>query len=229
MSCMRSLLLGLFLACVFITCNGQSKFLTRDSTHIFWQPDLSIGLQDYIGNPTNQVMDLMRRYKFGASASIGIWSVMDIPKKPKQRRRKPEKIYIAPAFERTTSFALVDDPKELEIQNTYLDICEIWARWARERLDFISDSSGTPGTLTVMFPKVMRDMEEKRMEMHGRYSREVIIEKKPAAFNGWRKIIDDELNKTKKWATKPEDCHRFVTGKPLDMDYIEAQLKPINQ
>lgn len=219
---MRSLLLGLFLASFNTACFAQNKFLTRDSIHIFWQPDLKIGLRDYRGDTTNQVMNLMRKYDFNASASIGVWSVMDIPEKPKQRRRKPEKIYIAPAFERTTSFALADDPVEIAIQNTYLDICEIWARWARERLDYISDSSNAPGTLTVMFPKVIRDMEEKRMEMNSRYSREVIIDKKSGAFEGWRDLIEKSFEDSKHWATRPEECYRLLIGRPLLPGYVEA-------
>ena len=215
-----------FLLFLFILCHpavyGQSKFLTRDSTHIFWQPGLKIGLEDYRGDTTHQVMNLMRKYDFRASASIGVWSVMDIPKKPKQRKRKPEKIYIAPAFERTTSFALTDDPMELEIQNTYLDICEIWARWARERLDFISDSSGAPGMLITMFPKVMREAEEKRMEMNSRYSREVIIDKKPSALAGWRDLIKKSFEETNRWATRPEECYRLLIGRPLLRGYIDA-------
>lgn len=212
-----------------IAAFAQKNYPTRDSIHIFWQPGLLITYEDYAGDTITEVMDLMRIYHFSASASIGLWSVMDIPEKSKDRRRKTEQIYIAPAFERTTSFALTNDATEIAIQNTYLDICEIWGRYARERFAQIRDSSATPGTLAFMFKKVMDQMEAQRLDMTHRFSREVIVEKKPGAFEGWRNLISETLVKTEKWATKPEECYRHLTGVPLIPGYILAPPNPESQ
>jgi len=88
---------------------------------------------------------LMAKYEFSASASVGIWSILDMPEKKKDRYKKFEKVYFAPAFERTTSYTKTDDTLQIAMQNTYLDICEIWARWARKQLSNIQDSTKATG------------------------------------------------------------------------------------
>ena len=202
--------------------NGQHTYVTSDSTHIFWQPGLKLGIDDFQGDTTANVMLLMRKYKFSASASIGIWAAIDIPKKKSQRRKMPEKIYLAPAFDKTTSFALSDDLVEIAQQTLYFDICEVWARWARKRFSEIRDSLDTPGTVANLYDKILSEMESNRNEMNIQYSREVIMDKKPGALNGWTKLIAKTLVESSEWATKPEECHRLITGVPIERDYMEA-------
>ena len=142
---MKTILISGFFILWGLICFGQVSYPTRDSVHIFWQPGLKITDQDYKGTPQKQIDELMAKYEFSASASVGIWSILDMPEKKKDRYKKFEKVYFAPAFERTTSYTKTDDTLQIAMQNTYLDICEIWARWARKQLSNIQDSTKATG------------------------------------------------------------------------------------
>jgi hypothetical protein len=211
-------------------CFGQIDYSTRDSIHIFWQPGIKITYSDYKGLPQKQIEELMDKYGFSASASVGIWSVLDIPKKKKDRYKKFEKVYFAPAFERTTSYAKTDDTLQISMQNIYLDICEIWARWAREQLTKIQDSTKATGTLSIMYTTVKQEMNEKRLAMYRSYFKDVFVDKKVGALTNWRNLIDKWLIETKGWATRPEECYRLMTGKPIEEGYIMAPtlIGPMN-
>lgn len=213
-----------------LVCFGQGTYPTRDSIHIFWQPGLKITYQDYRGSSQKQMDELMDKYGFSATAYVGIWSILDIPKKRKDRYKKYEKVYFAPAFERTTSYTRTNDSLQIFMQNTFLDICEIWARWAREQLTRIQDSTKATGTLSIMYMTVKQEMNYKRLAMYRSYFKDVFIDKKDGAFTDWRKLIDRWLNDTQKWATKPEECFRFMTGKPIEVGYIMAPtlIGPMN-
>lgn len=202
---------------------GQSSYPTRDSTHIFWQPNLTITYQDYESKmPSQQLERMMDEYGFSASASVGIWSVLDIPKKKKDRYKKFEKVYFAPAFDKTTSYTKTNDPIQISMQNTYLDICEVWARWARQELSTMQDSMKGIGTLTIFYMTVKQEMEDKRKAMSKNYTRDVYIQKKPNAFQEWRLLIEKMLKEKVQWSTKPEECYRLMTKKPIEDDYIKA-------
>lgn len=195
---------------------------TRDSLHAFWQPDLKLTHHDYKGTETNEVIEIMDKYDFNASASVGIWSILDTPKKKADRYKKFEKVYFAPTFEFSTSFARTTDSLEIEKQNIYLDICEIAARWARRKLKSIQDSTKATGTLTIMYMTIKDEMHEMRIGMYRSYFKDVFIDKKPNGFQEWRKFYDNLLNETKQWATTPEECYRLMTQKPIEKGYIEA-------
>lgn len=219
---MRKILITSVLFIYGFLCFGQKTYPTRDSIHVFWQPDLKITFQDYKGTQPKQVEALMANYGYSASASVGIWSALDIPRKKKDRSKIFEKVYFAPAFNCTTSFAITNDTLQIAMQNAFLDICEICARWARQQLTQSQDSIKAPGTLTLMYTTVIQKMDEKRFAMFRSYYKEVFIDKKKGAFVDWRALIDKGLRDTKGWATKPEECYRLMTGKPIEVGYIIA-------
>lgn len=201
---------------------GQNNYQISNDTHIFWQPNTKITKVDYQGQPIDQASKMMDKYGFTASASIGIWSVLDIPKKKKDRYKKFEKVYFAPAFEKTTSFLRTDDTIQIEMQNLYFDICEVWARWARKQLKGLQDSTNATGTLTIFYTTIKEDMHKNRMLMFRAYFQEVFIDKSEGSFKKWRKEIDKVLEETKIWATTPEECRRLMTQKPIESGYIMA-------
>lgn len=214
-----TLLLTVFLETIAL---GQSTLSTRDSLHAFWQPDLKLTHRDYRGTETKEVIEVMDKYDFNASASVGVWSILDIPKRKADRYKKFEKVYFAPAFEFSTSFARTTDSLEIEKQNIYLDICEIAARWARRKLRSIQDSTKATGTLTIMYMTINDEMHEMRVGMYRSYFKDVFIDKKPNGFQEWRTFYDNLLSETKQWATTPEECYRLMTQKPIEKGYIEA-------
>ncbi|WP_310558367.1 hypothetical protein [Flavobacterium sp.] len=201
---------------------GQNGYLTSNEAHILWQPNTKITKTDYQGQPTSQVDKMMDEYGFTASASVGLWSVLDIPKKKKDRYKKFEKVYFAPAFEKTTSYIRTNDSLQIEMQNLYFDICEVWARWARKELKVFQDATKATGTMSIFYMTVKEDMHKNRISMFRAYFKEVFIDKNKGAFEKWRKEIDKTLEETKMWATAPEECHRLLTQKPIEEGYIMA-------
>ena len=201
---------------------GQTNYPTRDSVHIFWQPDVKLTSKDYQGQPTSNVEDLMNKYNFSASASVGIWSILDIPKKKKDRLTKFEKVYFAPAFEKTTSFTKSGDSLEIVMQNLYFDICEVWARWARKELKSLRDSTNATGTLSIWYMTIKQKMNDHRLAMYRMYFKDVFIDKKEGAFTKWRQEIDKELADLNQWATTPEECYRLMLQRPIENGYIQA-------
>ena len=220
----KTILVSLFLGFV-LSSFGQSTYPTRDSTHIFWQPNLSITYLDYkLLTPQKQVEQLMEEYSFSASASVGVWSILDIPKRKKDRYTKFEKVYFAPAFERKTSYAKTQDLSQIAMQNAYFDMCEVWARWARQKLATIQDTIKTTGTLTIFYMTVEQEMKVKIKEMFRSYFNDVFKNNYPNAFQEWRSKLDKKLEDTTKWATRPDECYRLMTGKPIDKEYIQAPI-----
>ena len=161
----------------------------------------------------------MVKYGYTVSASVGIWRVLDVAKK----NDKFEKAYFAPAFERTTSVAKANDSLQIAIQNTTFDICEIWARWARQQLKTLKESMNSIGAQAIMYTTIVQEMAKKKEDMHGGFIYEVMIQKKEGSFEKWRSLIDKMLDETKEWATTPEECYRLMTGKPIEKGYVKAK------
>jgi len=219
---MKQISISTILTFFTLTCIGQTNYPTRDSIHIFWQPNLKITYSDYKGKTKPKVLEMMQKYQFSASASVGIWSILDIPKKKKDRYKKFEKVYFAPAFERTTSSALSNDTLQIEMQNIYLDICEVWARWARKELKILQDTTKATGTLTIFYLTVVQNMNNHKLEMYSDIFKDVFIDKNVGAFAKWRADINKRLEDTKQWATTPEECYRLMTNRPIEEGYIPA-------
>lgn len=218
---MRLIPLIIFLS-IGITSFCQTNYPTEDSTHIFWQPNVKLTFKDYQGKLTPELENLMNKYNFSASASVGIWSVLDIPKKKKDRYRKFEKVYFAPAFHKTTSFAKSDDTSQIEMQNLYFDICEVWARWARKELKTLLDTSKATGTLSLWYMTIKQRMNDNRLAMYRAYFQDVFVDKRDGAFVKWRQEIDKSLKEYKMWATTPQECYRLMTQKPIEDGYIKT-------
>ena len=58
---MKTLITIILLLILSFDGKGQQVYPTRDSVHIFWQPDLKIILTDYKGDSTKEVMAIMRK------------------------------------------------------------------------------------------------------------------------------------------------------------------------
>ena len=216
---MRNTLLAILFSFEWIICLGQNAYPTRDSVHIFWQPGLVITYLDYKGAVSNKEAKDMDKYGYSAAAFVGIWNVLDVAKKDDRF----EKAYFAPAFDRTTSSTRTSDTLQIAMQNLYFDICEIWARWARRELKEIKDTMNAIGAQAIMYTTIVQDMEKNRLEMYSSYAREVFILKKEGSYERWRNLINRILDETKEWTTTPEECYRFIKGKPIEKGYVKAK------
>ncbi|MBV4360243.1 hypothetical protein [Pinibacter aurantiacus] len=212
----------LFLLTFATSVHAQSNFVTRDSAHIFWQPGTTLSLSDFKGDSTSKYKVAYFHSDMKAMAYIGIWSILDVPKKKKDRGKKQEKVYIAPAFDIKASYALTSDNTQIAKQQIYFDIAEVWARWARQQFKSYQDTIPGYGIVFSMYSTVIRDMKAQQAKMNDEYTKEIFVDKSPDAFAKWRKMIDDKLEETKAWATTPQDCFRFISDKPVDEDYEQS-------
>ncbi len=201
---------------------GQDAFLTSNETKILWQPNTVLSKDDYQGTLTLHLDSLMKKYGMEASACIGIWSVLDVPKKKKDRYRKFEKFYFAPAFDRMGSTRISDDSSQLAIENLSFDMAEYWSRWARRELQTFQDSTQATGTLTIWYQTVVDQMQHNKSSMYLGYIKDVCIDKKSGAFEDWKRLVSDLLKSTEAWTTTPEECHRLLTKTPVEPGYILA-------
>lgn len=217
--------LGFNLLLLVITFHSfaQTNYPTRDSVHIFWQSETKLTYEDFKGDTIGgKHKDSYKRVGLQAMSYIGLWSILDVPKKKKDRGKKLEKVYIAPAFDMTASYILTHDTTQTTIQQLYFDIAETWARWARQRLSNYQDSLKGYGALYIMYTTVLKEARAGHQQMNDAYTKDVIVNKKADAFNKWKKIIYDKLQETSSWATKQEDCYRFILNRPIEAGYEKS-------
>jgi hypothetical protein len=218
----KYLLCALLLFGNILSVVAQKLYITRDSAYICWQPGLKITSQDYQGTPDTATTKFFAEYQISAQANVGISSVLDVPAKKSERFRKFEKVYFAPTFDRLASCIKSSDTLQIAMQNLYFDICELNARWARQQLQIVQDSTKTAGTLIVFYKTIEHKMNQRRLNMYHAYFNDVFIDRQENAFFEWRKKIQQLLKESVRWQTTPEECHRLITQKVIEPHYIMA-------
>jgi hypothetical protein len=205
---------------------GQTEqILTESQRHIFWQPDRVLTEKDFQGdgiqNP--KFVKYCDELDLCVVASIGVFAVLDIPKKKRKRGELIEKAYFAPAFEKSTSFIIKLDSTGIAKQKVVFDIFEVSARFARQQLQNLQDSIGGYGTISIMFKSIEASAIEMRTSLVDSYTKDVYIDKNAGAYEIWRASVDKLLAGSEEFATKPEDCYRFVKNAPIDENYEMAK------
>jgi hypothetical protein len=225
---MKGLILFTFLFCsLSINCyvNGQETYLTESNTHIFWQTERELKQDDFKGNGLSNPKSVYYcdSFKLCTVASVGLFAILDIPKKKSRRGELIEKAYFAPAFEKATSYILNDDTLGIRNQKMVFDIYEAAARFARKQLSQLQDTIKAYGVISLMFKSVEARAVELRDTLVDSFTIDVCINNRLGSYEEWRKNINDLLNETNDFATKPEDCYRFIKSEPIDDDYIVAK------
>ena len=227
---MKMNLLKLFLTLTIVSSIlfnsfGQENYKTESETHIFWQEKTVLTSNDFqgdcSGNPTQT--KYCEELNLCVNAYVGVFAILDIPKKKRKRGELLEKAYFAPAFEKTTSCILKLDTLGIEKQKITFDIYELSARFARKELAYLQDSIGGYGVVSIFFKSVETKAIEMRNSLVDSYTQDVYINNRNGAYEEWRAKIDKLLEETKKYATKPEDCFRFVKNEPIDENYKMAE------
>jgi hypothetical protein len=200
--------------------NAQSNFMTSDERNIYWQPGTQINFSNYQCHSDSECVKIHEKYGIKMCSSIGIRGIVDIPK----RKGKFDKFYLAPVFCKNCSCLLVEDSMNLKVDNLMFDMAEACARGARKELIELQNKMQVDNTNSMFFTSIRNRWDERMRGFFGTVSREVLIEKKDSAYIGWRKTVDLLLRQTESFATKPEDCYRFILDKPLEKDYIEPKI-----
>jgi len=221
----RTFILVLFIIGLFNNSNGQEKYITESSTHIFWQSDRQLTKSDFKGDGSHnpRFIKYCDELDLCTSAFVGVFAVLDIPKKKRKRGELIEKAYFAPAFEKNTSYILKNDTTGIKKQQVIFDIYEISTRFARQQLAHFQDSIPGYGITTIMFKTVESKALEMRTYLIDSYTKDVYIDKTEGAYKAWRARIDKMLSDSKEYATRPEDCYRFVKNEPIEKGYIKAK------
>lgn len=212
-----------FILLVLNDAIAQTNYITENEEYIGWQPGVSFEFKDFKAEPDSNFLKLCSKYDYSTITNIQIYAYLDVPEKKGQRKRKMEEVYIAPVFCKRCSFAKEENLIELRQDQIYFMIAEYAARVGRMSIDsLITQSPRSTGLLTIMFMTLKNDIIEHQRKMNAAYGRDILVYKKPGAYEEWSAKLAELLDETKAYATKPTDCHRIITGKPLTDGYILA-------
>ncbi|MDD6209432.1 MAG: hypothetical protein PUB21_02380 [Bacteroidales bacterium] len=224
----RFFILLFFTGLLSFEIKSQEIFETESDTHIFWQENRVLKKEDFQGN--GESYEKSRFYcdslDMCTVASVGVYAVLDIPKKRKSRGKLFERAYFVPMFEKATSYILNEnDSLGTEKQQIVFDIYEISARYARKELNrYFGEMGNSYGAISLLFSTVNADAKKLKKELIDAYTKDVYILRTDSAYYKWREFIDNGLENFKEYATTPEDCYRAITKKPLDKRYIEPEM-----
>jgi len=217
------LILLLFAQSGFGQQNTQNDSV-RNETHIFWSDTYIIQIEDFKDTITTiKSRGYCEKYNLCWGAFTGLFSIMDIPQKKRDKKVKEEIIYIAPAFEVNQSYRLTSDSMDYLKQVIVFDMYELAARKCRIELDSIYQKIPAIGTKGLVFKSIESKIQEELGNMVLLYTQEVYIMKEEGAFEKWRKLIDELLNQTEYYKTTAQDRLRFIKKEPIEIGYIEAK------
>jgi len=204
---------------------AQEYSNSENETHIFWNPKRQLTKNDFKGDESSfgNAKKYCEELNFCTCGSFGIFSVLDIPKKRKNRGKLYEKAYFVPAFEKNTSWNLKNDSVGIKQQQLVYDIFELSTRYSRQKLKQIQDTIKGYGSLSIWYYTVKTHEDERRANVINQFTNEVIIKKEVGAFEKWKLRIESLLNELQEFATTEEDYLRFISGKPIDERYEIAK------
>jgi hypothetical protein len=215
----RKLFIIGILCVVAIKSNAQTAYSIENEKDIYWQPNVQIDFSDYQSPTDDACLKYKEKYGFTMSSNIGFRGVVDVSKKKGQY----DKFYLTPVFCKNCSCILSEDSLILKVDRLLFDIAELNARSARRELLDLQKEMNTENTYSIFFTTVKNKWEENMLSSFGTVIREVLIEKKDSAYISWRELIDELLQETESYSTKPEDCYRFVKNEPIEKGYKMAK------
>jgi hypothetical protein len=207
---------------------GTTVFAQNDSlrneTHIFWSDNYEIQIKDFESTARiERNVEACEKYKLCWGAYTGLFSVMDVPKKKKDKKRKEEVIYFAPAFELKNSYRLTSDSMDYLKQILVFDMYELAARKCRMVLDSIYNINPSIGIRGIFFKSVEADVQGNLGKMVGAYTKEVYVDELEGSYSRWRILIDNLLDKTYKYRTTTTDRIRFIKNEPILEGYVRSR------
>jgi hypothetical protein len=215
---MNRLSIIVFLNLIFNFVFTQESRLETEK-FLYWQTDTRLQFSDYQRSADSSDIAEMNKYDTKSLANIQIHSILDYPKKARKIKTLKEQWYLTPAFCKKCSPLIMQDSIELLQDQVFFDIAEYCTRATRIRIAELEKQNYGNSFIGAAFPGLIDKMYEMMREMFGSFGRAVIIEKKPGAYEEWRKSIDEMLEETKDYATRSIDCQRFINDKPFSDEY----------
>lgn len=228
---------GLHLILVVIFLIGLNDITIAQNTnkndtdrYIYWTKDRVTTQQDYLGK--GELIENAEKhcYDFGlcTKAEAIVLAALDIPKRRKNRGEMIEKIYFATVFDKTKSCILKYDTTGVKYQQVVFDIYELSARFARQQIAIVQDTSTTYGVMSSIFNSLIAKTDQMCADLINSYYQDVIIDKKKNAYNEWRIKIDKLLEESIKFVAKQEEYNRFIKNMPVDKEYVELKTRKDN-
>jgi len=225
--------------CQFSIAFGQvHQLITESETHIFWQPDRKLTLDDFQGEPKPVDIKYCEEKGYCVVPCMGVFVAVDIP--INYRRNRLEKVYFTPAFEKACSY-VVNDYQDIRDGQLLFDIAELSSRIARKLLrdyhDYMAIETDSmnfyiikenPDTIlitgigTSLAWHVRDSAWNFYQEMSNSYIRKVYLSTEKESYEEWRLVVDELLERFKLYATKPEECYRMVKKQPIINKHKEA-------
>ena len=183
-----------------------------------------------------------KEYNIKSVISTGLWDVLDVPKKKRDWKTKPEKPYFCAAMDKTESTLIEKSSLSLDHAKLIWDIVEVSTRMARKKLAELvhkMDSVGvyaqvsskgiklfkndpdkptaqkkTGGLIWLYFRSALEYGEEFHKKAVSGFLREVVIKEDHFMYQKYREMIDEYLESFKEYATTEEEIQRFITKTP---------------
>lgn len=227
-----------FLFQINLAFGQEERMVTESETHIFWQPNKKLTLNDFKGTPASSELKYCEEKGACVVPCLGLFVKVDIPKN--YRKNKLEKVYYAPAFEKSCSYVM-GDTKDIRDAQIQFDMLELSSRIARKLLrdyhDYMaitSDSNNfqiikqNPDTILITGVGTSLAWHARDSawtfykEISTSYIRGMYFNDKKDNYEKWRELVDDLLEKYKIYATKPEECYRMIRKEPIIKKHKEA-------
>jgi hypothetical protein len=233
----------LILSCSSIDLYSQNEYVIESETHIFWQTNRKLLITDFQGgSSTDSTYNEDKELGRTVFPCLGIFLKVDIPKN--SRKSKLEKVYFAPAFQKSCSFLMNNDTSNFRDAQIQFDMYELATRIARTilwdthaQIAIAKDSAlidviiSNPDTILITdfgneYAGRARDSAMNfAKEITNAYLNDMYFKKDSASasYEDWRSLIDKGLRKSERFATKPEDCYRMIKNKPILKRYKTAK------
>jgi len=221
-----TLFIFIFLSQFNLTIGQEQSLITESETHIYWQPYRRLSLNDFQGEPKPADVKYCQEKGYCAVPCVGIFVEVDIPRN--YRKNKLEKVYFAPAFQKSCSY-LINDTKDIRDAQLLFDIVELSTRIGRKLLrdyhDYMAitedsmnfylikehpDTNLITGVGTSLAWHARDSAWNFYQEMSSSYIRNIYILTEKEGYEEWRILVDNLLEKYKIYATKPEECYRMI-------------------
>lgn len=217
----------------------------EENRYEFWREDAKV-TYDMFQADTVGKSRYNKEFNIKNVISLGLWSELDVPKKKKDWKTKPEKPYFCAAMDKSESCIFEKSDMSLDHAKMLWDICELATRVARKSLanivhqmDSINyhtrlTSKGvnvyendtlnrihSTGLISLFYATALNDGKEFGKGLTEAFFDEVVFPNNDSMYYEYRKKVDKLLDETKEFATSEEEIQRFMSDTP-QQGYIKA-------
>lgn len=211
---------------------SQETFVTENEKCCIWQPGAKLTFEMFENtNPDTADVRIMKDMNSQLMAYTFLAFVVDVSKVPnvKKRERKklwlPDKGYLAAEFSKSWSCIMGRDSFDLKCAQLIWDTQELSTRVSRIWLDDLEKKIGGPSdNLYTVYLRTAVDVGREYFgQLLSRIIDNVQTPRDQDKYLEYRRFLDEELERTSKFATSKEEATRLLLGKPIDPNMEQAE------